>query len=542
MPSHVSTSFISPISQALIVSSSDGYQDLDILPQRLTWPYNQSSIFTALPTNTGAHLDNNNNQASNSSTEALRSPHGDDQEHVSPLDETPDSVSENVKERLINLFYTYFYPSHPFLLPKHLFSHRGYPTYLMAVVYFIGSHHSSSISRDLLRASTARVLADDTQKTEFMVQARLLFSIALLGRNELEESEAMFAQAINLALELGMNQASFATLHGRQNTVEEESLRRTWWELYIVDGYIAAFLQKPRFNSPAIDSRVGLPGEELDYLNGTCTGPSFSIAQFNARLFSNEETVFSSFCYRIDAMRILARVLALTDAHLVHHDDIQAVDNALTAWSHHLPLEKADIINTFGTVDEMLFQAHLIIQHATSLLHFPRSNIYTTLAAVPEITGGHKDPIPSSPTFTQHTHAIKAIEASKHTSNLAALRISVHNYSPVLSNALVFGVVIQLSTCFMQNDRFLERNRDRVALMIGILKSLSRAWPSSQHSLQQIRNVAAEVFHVGGIAEGAIQDSFQPTVSYQNVGDVSDLANDTAWLACNSIGTLPTPL
>lgn len=140
MPSHASTSFVSPRSQALIVSSSDGYQDLDILPQRLTWSYNQSSIFTALPTNTGAYFNNNNNQASNSSTEALHSPHEDDQEHVTPLDETPDSVSASVKERLVNLFYSYFYPSHPFLLPKHLFSHRGYPTYLMAAVHFVGSH------------------------------------------------------------------------------------------------------------------------------------------------------------------------------------------------------------------------------------------------------------------------------------------------------------------------------------------------------------------------------------------------------------------
>lgn len=445
------------------------------------------------------------------------------QQTMSPTSYRPTSTSSSIEDKqLVNLFYTYFHPAHPILLPKTLYFSRDYPNHLKLVVHFIGSHYSSSISGDQFRSAAAKELDDDTKKTPFMVQARLLFAIALHGRNEIKEAQAMLAQAVSLALELGMNQRNFATTHGGQQTVEEESLRRTWWELYVVDGIIAGFWRKSEFNIHSFTADVLLPCEEATYMDASCVPNPPTVAQFDSRLFADDELQFSSFCYRIEAARILARVLALTGAREVHQDQVQAVDNALAGWAHHLPPAKVDIINTLGEVDEILFQAHMIIQYASIFLHFPRSNLLSTLAATADIAGGQRD-IHVSPTSTQHTHAIKATEASKQLSNLAALRLPVQNHTPFFICGLVLGAIVQLSACSVHAGNCLEQHRDRVTLIIGVLKSLSRTWTFSQVVLQQIKKVAAEVFNIGDAKSNCPQQAAARGVD-------ASVGEDNSWL------------
>ena len=172
---------------------------------------------------------------------------------------------------------------------------------------------------------------------------------------------------------------------------------------------------------------------------------------------------------------------------------MQAVDNALVGWIHHLPPEKTEVIAVGGEVDEILFQAQMIIQCASIILHFPRSNLPHTSAAAAEIMGRQAD-AHISPTSTQHTHTTKAIDASKQISNLAALRTTVQTHTPFFSCALVLGTVVQLSACILHGAVCVQQHHDRVALMIGILKSLSISWPYAEVVLPQLKKVAAEVF------------------------------------------------
>ncbi|KAG0645793.1 Transcriptional regulatory moc3 [Hyphodiscus hymeniophilus] len=416
--------------------------------------------------------------------------------HPSSASDHSISTSSSIEAKyLVNLFYTYFHPAHPILIPKPFYSERGYPNYLLQVVYFIGSHYSSSISSDRLRAIAAEKVSDNAPKTTSMVQGRLLFAIALHGRNEIKEAQAMLARAVNLAEEIGMNEREFAATHGGQQSVEEESLRRTWWELYVVNSIMAAFWRKSEFNIHKFGSDVLLPCEEAAFADAACMSDPPTMAQFDNRLFADDEFQFSSFCYRIEAARILTRVLALTGNHDVHHDQVQAVDNALAGWAHHLPPAKADIIDKLGEVDEILFQAHMIIHYASLFLHFPRSNLLSTPAATAEIAGGQRD-LHVSPSSTQHAHAIKATEASKQLSNLAALRLPVQNHTPFFICGLVLGAVVQLSACSVHSGNCVEQHRDRVALIIGVLKSLSRTWAFSQLVLKQIKKVAVEVLNI----------------------------------------------
>jgi hypothetical protein len=434
------------------------------------------------------------------------------------------STSATIDDRqLIDLYYAYFHPAHPILLPKILYFTRNYPNCVKLVVHFIGSHYSSSIPRNQLRAVAAEELTDNTQKTPSMVQARLLFAIALHGRNEIKEAQATLSQAVSLALEIGMNQRSFATTHDRQQMVEEESLRRTWWELYIVDGIMAGFWRKSEFSDHCSTSDALLPCEEAVYMNAACIPNPPTVAQFEGRLFAEEELQFSSFCYRIEAVRLLRRVLALAGASEVHKDQVQAVDNALAGWAHHLPPAKADIINFFGEVDEILFQAHLIIQYASIFLHFPWSNLLSTPAADSHVF----------PTSTQRMHGIKAAEASKQITNLAALRLPVQNHTPFFIGGLVLGAVVQLSVCALHAGNCLEQHRDRVTLTIGVLKSLSRTWAFSQVVLQQIRKVAAEVFNIEGVKPNSRQQS-----ATHDSGIDTGMEEDNTWFGSQDIQAL----
>lgn len=436
-----------------------------------------------------------------------------------------DTDEESDDSQLINLYYANFHAAHPILVPRAWYSEQSYPKFLRLVVQFIGSHFSVSVSSDSLRTVTSNKLQSTTTSSPSLVQALLLFSIALHSRNEAKEAEKMLARAVNMALEIGMNGRDFAVANGQQQAIVEESLRRTWWEIFIVDGYMAALHRKSGFRTSQVDLNIPLPCEENVFAEGICLPCPPTLAQFDMRLFADEEVEFSSFCYRIEAVRILSRVLAIAGTDEVHEDQIQAVDNALAGWVHHLPATKADIVNNFGEVDEMLFQAHMIIQCSNIFLHFPRSDLLSTLPGTAEIVcaRGGKQMYPAS---TQHMHAIKATDGSKELSNLAALRLPVQKHTPFFICGLVLSAIVQLSACAVHACHCVEQHRDRVTLIIGILKSLSQHWTIASHVLQQVKKVGSEVLQVRAQPH---KHTLAPDSSRDSGVDVTTSLEDISW-------------
>ncbi|GAB7355585.1 hypothetical protein MBLNU459_g6053t1 [Dothideomycetes sp. NU459] len=435
-------------------------------------------------------------------------------------------------EYLINLFYSNFHPAHPLLVPRSFYATQAYPQYLRLVLQFIGSNYASSISSDSLRASAASALRDSNHKTVHMVQALLLYAIALHGRNEAEEAMVMLTQAVDLALELGLNQIGFASAHGMGQAILEESFRRTWWEVYVVDGYIAAFHRCTGFRSNTVELQALLPCEESAYTDGISIPEPPSLESFDARFFADEELLFSSYCYRIEAIRITARVLALAGANNAHKDEVQAVDNALAGWAHHLPVSKVDITDPHGEVDHMILQAHFIIQCASIFLHFPRSDLLLTLPATAEIVCAQNVP-QMSPVSAQHI--IKAMKASNELSNLAALPMQVQKHTPFFVCGLVLSSIVQLSACSVHAYSCLQQLRDKVILMTGVLRSLSSTWAISRHVLQQLKKVADEVFSTRFHDKvTAASSSYDSGVDMSGV-DINGVTFDTSWLdsLCN---------
>jgi hypothetical protein len=87
--------------------------------------------------------------------------------------------------------------------------------------------------------------------------------------------------AIDIALEVGMNTDEYAITEGKGNCVLQESLRRTWWELYILSIMFAALNQLTEIRLWTLDSSALLPCEDFTYLNErVCYGIIFSLQTY----------------------------------------------------------------------------------------------------------------------------------------------------------------------------------------------------------------------------------------------------------------------
>ena len=96
----------------------------------------------------------------------------------------------------------------------------------------------------------------------------LILTIGLDGYTSQEKALQILTDAQELALELGMNNREFASMHGDGWPSLEESWRRTWWEMFVVDGMIAGVHQKSFFPMKDVTADVQLPCEEHEYMSG----------------------------------------------------------------------------------------------------------------------------------------------------------------------------------------------------------------------------------------------------------------------------------
>lgn len=101
-----------------------------------------------------------------------------------------------------------------------------------------------------------------------MVQAMLLFALGLDGNNDQKRSIEILIKAQSLAVELGMNQREYAVANGRGSPICEESLRRTWWELYVVSIMVAGFHGRGTFHLRDTITNVPVPCEEKEFASG----------------------------------------------------------------------------------------------------------------------------------------------------------------------------------------------------------------------------------------------------------------------------------
>jgi Fungal specific transcription factor domain len=369
------------------------------------------------------------------------------------------------------------------------------PPYLEQVMKFISSHFSSSVSSEAYRATAVSSVVNQELSVE-KVQALLLLAIVLHSRNERAEAGACLDCAMDSAYELGMHRGNFAEAMGGTDPTRVETLRRTWWELFVIEGMLTAVGVRERFTASMIPLEVPLPCEERIYNEGLCLPPPSTIAQFDDRPFADDEISFSSFAYRIEAVRILGRVVLLGQMTQSHQEQIEAIDAKIASWFHHLPEAKAELMRPDGTADEMMFQAIMIVNGASIYLHFPRSDLLSSPALAAEVICGQPGQF-LPPAFSHRAHAMRALKAASELSALAAMRIPVTKHTPFFICALVLSSMVQLAAYSAKAGQMPDPRRDRLALTVGVFKSLGRIWAISHFVMQQIKAVARDVMDIG---------------------------------------------
>ena len=180
------------------------------------------------------------------------------------------AVSNSVNS--VTTYYAFYHSAHPFLLPRdrlqRLLRERKLPHLELAIQFIASCFNPRAPTAWFQEAADRLLVQSDPPKTGFTVQALLLFALASHANSNPEGGLRIMATAINMALELGMNRRDFAINNGEGDVVLEESWRRTWWELFVVDGMFAAVTQKTNFWLNSIHSDVPLPCEEVEYQSG----------------------------------------------------------------------------------------------------------------------------------------------------------------------------------------------------------------------------------------------------------------------------------
>ncbi len=85
------------------------------------------------------------------------------------------------------------------------------------------------------------------------------------------------------------------------------------------------------------------------------------IEDFDDRIFNGEDREFSSFTYRIDAIRNLGRMMRLPNSGFPSDENVDRIESHLSNWRIHLPGTKRNCLTEDCKLDEMMFQAHMII-------------------------------------------------------------------------------------------------------------------------------------------------------------------------------------
>ncbi|KAF7924984.1 uncharacterized protein EAE98_007072 [Botrytis deweyae] len=403
----------------------------------------------------------------------------------------------DLRQKCIEAFYYHFWPAHPFLLPRdnllRLLKEKKQLEHLEAAMRYVGSFFIDQAPTTALCLEAERAIyRPDCPKDAFKVQAMLILCIGLDGYTYQEKALEVLTDAQELALQLGMNKRDFASMHGNGWSSLEESWRRTWWEMFVVDGMIAGVHQKSFFPMKDIPAEVGLPCEESEYINGNIPPPHF-LTDFDDEDFEHRDYSYSSFTYRISAIRNLGRLL--TGKMINPHPDSSAVDRLdayLVNFRLHLPDNKRQLVSGDGKLDEMLFQANMITEAATIVLHRELSELDSSITTPITSCAPHHPIMPGS---NYNIHASKTITAAQSISKLITLPVPLIRHTHFFTCVVTLASVVHLSCWSVLyptlNDDDLKQ---QLKLNTGALKTLWQVWPSAGRAFGQVKGVASEIW------------------------------------------------
>lgn len=210
--------------------------------------------------------------------------------------------------------------------------------------------------------------------------------------------------------------------------------------------------------------------------------------------FSGEDQEFSSFAYRILCARNLGKFMRVPPIFGPDDENLARIEALLTNWRLHLPESKKDALYKDGKLDEMMFQAHMML-HATSiLLHQPHSQIDSSPTRNVNSCAPHRH-VPSGDVFNTHTK--HTIQSANDISRLITHRVSILSHTPFFTCVVTLSSIVHLSKWALffipHNDDDL---RQQIRLNIGALNTLSQVWTGAERASGQVKGVAQEIYRV----------------------------------------------
>ncbi|KAE8373911.1 hypothetical protein BDV26DRAFT_54310 [Aspergillus bertholletiae] len=429
---------------------------------------------------------------------------------------------------LIDSYYKNFHICHPFILPRrHLTKlyadpsrqHRLAP--LVLALRLMGSiYHARGSSiplKDNVEASLSLLSPSDPIK----VQCRILYSVALFWYDYKADAKSQMDQASTLAIDLQMFRAEFAVSQGADDQVQRESWRRTWWMLYILDAYYAGTLGTMNLRVMDIDVTVELPCDEPEYESGNIPTPH-TLLEFNHREFNPNPPHFSSFAYLIGAVQCAATAISITPKIVAVEDSthlIQTVDCSLDGWRLLLPPERKHVMNENGEIDELMFQAHLLVDVSTIGLHRPLSAL--KFNAIENVSSCAREPPLDTPVpDLVNVHTTRVLRAVEAQIRLLALPVRRFHHTPFTTCMVSEGILALLSACSaLLKGKDLSIARDQIRMTLGCLKVLGEVWPRTARNVREIQTIAQCVLGLGqvGSNDGTPGPSELPSFSADGI-------------------------
>lgn len=403
----------------------------------------------------------------------------------------------SIADRCLDAFYQYFFSGHPFVVPKDVLLSLAKDrtlniSHLLAAMRYVGSLYIDAGPARAMFLDKAIKLAylPTCPRDGFLVQTLIILVVGLDGSCEQERARQLLADVERIATDIGLHRRDFATVNGRGNSIIEESWRRTWWDLFVVDGMVAGVHRATDFLLYDIRSEVALPCEESQYIAGNIPTPAY-IEDLEDQVFIGDDREFSSFAYRVAAARILGRMMRCPPISFPNDENLEKIESHLSNWRMHLPLSKRDCLNKHCQLDEMMFQAHFINHACTILLHQPHSQLDSSPTRSVTSCAPHSH-VPSGDAFNAHTrHTITAAcEISKMVTQAVPLLSHTHFFTCVIT----LSSIVHLSKWALYYIQDEEDLRQLIRLNIGALNRLSEVWKAANTASGQVKGVAQEIY------------------------------------------------
>ncbi|KAL4811061.1 hypothetical protein BDV18DRAFT_155671 [Aspergillus unguis] len=444
-------------------------------------------------------------------TKELLQPLEESTSHELPLPEEtvvalpePQTVTLKIAyDPMIQLYYQNFHPSHPIMIPRKALNslYSLIPPQMFHVMRYIGAHYYPDQSlQQGLRQAAFSCLSDQSIQDGFRVQALLLLAIADHSHCQQQSAHQLMQTAIDLALKIGMNLTPFAREHSHGHPVVEESWRRTYWELYVVEGLIAATHDQTSSRLYHQLATVHLPCDErmYDHCNVIPSGQALHDLKSQSAL----DQTFSTFAYRISAVQAVGTVLELNRSLERSYDShVETIDAHLSSSLMELPSLHGDGYDS-SYIDEMVFQTQMTLYLALIYLHHPRSSMqFASFRISPptsctRMESSSQIDLPCSTQSSQplDIHSHKLLRAADLLSGLATLPSPIQRRSPFFTCALAMCIIVHTAARLLgANDEKKEAIESRIQLGFGALKVLGKVWPLPSNVRMQMVDMYQEV-------------------------------------------------